>query len=280
MSVQEKMTAIADAIRSKTGGVEALTLDQMAAEITGISAGGTGSNEFKEFIEGSLTEINSAEITKVGANAVYKQTALTKLTLPNCTYLGQDAFNGCSNLAQISLENYTGTAGDYASQNVFFTCTKMETAYLPNCTSLSNGIFQKCTSLRNLTVSPEITHVNGTALRETAIEEFVYPSVVELKNNVFYGCPNLKKVDITNSSWNVESNVCQNAAVLETFILRSPTMRPLNGTNAFAGTPIESGSGYIYVPSALVDSYKAATNWSAYADQIRAIEDYPEITGG
>ena len=33
MSVNEKMTAIADAIRDKTGGTEALTLDDMAAEI-------------------------------------------------------------------------------------------------------------------------------------------------------------------------------------------------------------------------------------------------------
>lgn len=45
-------------------------------------------------------------------------------------------------------------------------------------------------------------------------------------------------------------------------------------------TPMKSGTGYIYVPAALVDSYKAATNWSTYADQIRAIEDYPDITGG
>jgi hypothetical protein len=53
-----------------------------------------------------------------------------------------------------------------------------------------------------------------------------------------------------------------------------------NKTNIFASTPIASGTGYIYVPAALVDSYKGATNWSTYAAQIRAIEDYPEITGG
>ena len=57
-------------------------------------------------------------------------------------------------------------------------------------------------------------------------------------------------------------------------------MATLANTNAFTNTPIKSGAGYIYVPAALVDSYKAATNWSVYADQIRAIEDYPDITGG
>ena len=50
--------------------------------------------------------------------------------------------------------------------------------------------------------------------------------------------------------------------------------------DAVSYTKISSGSGYIYVPAALVDGYKAAGNWQNYADQIRAIEDYPEITGG
>lgn len=39
-------------------------------------------------------------------------------------------------------------------------------------------------------------------------------------------------------------------------------------------TAIESGTGYIYVPAALVDAYKTADVWSAYADQFRALEDY------
>lgn len=40
MSVNEKMTAIADAIRGKTGGASPLTLDQMAEAIASIQAGG------------------------------------------------------------------------------------------------------------------------------------------------------------------------------------------------------------------------------------------------
>ena len=48
----------------------------------------------------------------------------------------------------------------------------------------------------------------------------------------------------------------------------------LSNTSAFNSTPITFGTGYIYAPRALVDSYKAATNWSTYADQICALEDY------
>lgn len=48
MSVNEKMKAIADAIRGKTGGTDSLTLDQMAAAIAGIETGGGGSMESGE----------------------------------------------------------------------------------------------------------------------------------------------------------------------------------------------------------------------------------------
>lgn len=40
MALIDKLTAIADAVRAKTGGTELLTLDQMAAAIGGISGGG------------------------------------------------------------------------------------------------------------------------------------------------------------------------------------------------------------------------------------------------
>lgn len=40
MALTDKLTAIADAIRTKTGSTSALTLDQMATEINGIGVGG------------------------------------------------------------------------------------------------------------------------------------------------------------------------------------------------------------------------------------------------
>lgn len=48
MSVQEKMTAIADAIREKTGGTDALTMDGMAAAIPAVHAAGAKS-EYDRF---------------------------------------------------------------------------------------------------------------------------------------------------------------------------------------------------------------------------------------
>ena len=53
MSINDKMTAIANAIRTKTGGTDALTLDGMASAIAGIELGG-GGTELPSF----LSEIN------------------------------------------------------------------------------------------------------------------------------------------------------------------------------------------------------------------------------
>lgn len=47
----------------------------------------------------------------------------------------------------------------------------------------------------------------------------------------------------------------------------------------FVGTGFDTTTS-IYVPKNSIDLYKAATNWTIYSDCYKAIEDYPEITGG
>jgi hypothetical protein len=61
-----KLTAIADAIRGKTGKTDGLTLDQMAAEIAGIEAGGGGSGGIGavKFLDVDIT-VDASTTTKV-----------------------------------------------------------------------------------------------------------------------------------------------------------------------------------------------------------------------
>ena len=95
----------------------------------------------------------------------------------------------------------------------------------------------------------------------------------------FMGCSNLAKIDFDVLEEMKDADFYECSA-LTAVIIRSPAVCTMSTSNAFKLTPIASGTGYIYVPAALVDSYKAATNWSVYADQIRAIEAYPDICGG
>lgn len=110
--------------------------------------------------------------------------------------------------------------------------------------------------------------------------DYVNAKVTTIGPNAFSGCVELASVDFPNATL-IGASAFTNCAMLTAVILRNTdAVCDLSNANAFTGTPIASGTGYIYVPSVLVDSYKSADGWSTYTDQIRAIEDYPEIYGG
>ena len=96
---------------------------------------------------------------------------------------------------------------------------------------------------------------------------------------MFNTCMALEKIDLPIVS-SIAGSSFRYCHALTAIILRRTSGVVSLATNALSNTPIASGAGYVYVPAALVDSYKVATNWVTYAEKIRAIEDYPAITGG
>lgn len=162
--------------------------------------------------------------------------------------------------------------GDYA----FASCKELLAVELPNVTKPQNCCFEGCTSLKRIYM-PKANASNSNDIKNlfsscTSLEEICLPA---LKNGGFrmcQECSNLRKVDLPSATY--LHQYCFNASGVDTLILRSATLCTIAGSDVFGGTPIAKGTGYIYVPRALVDSYKAATNWSAYATQFRALEDY------
>ena len=112
----------------------------------------------------------------------------------------------------------------------------------------------------------------------TKLTSVVLPAVQITNANAMLGCSALTKADFSNLQ-HIEHSTFYGDKKFVTLIIRTQAVAKLDATSAFKDTRIAAGTGYVYVPSALVDSYKAATNWSTYANQIRAIEDYPDITG-
>ena len=118
--------------------------------------------------------------------------------------------------------------------------------------SIRQQAFRACSALANVNF-PSVTSVGlGAFWQCTALSKAEFSSCVAFANNAFYGC-----------------------SALTALILRcTDQICTITGT-PFASSTIASGTGYIYVPAALVDQYKAS--WTAYATQFRAIEDYPGI---
>lgn len=192
-------------------------------------------------------------VTSVGAHAFSGANQLTSVSMPKVTSVGGNAFIGCNKLKSVSMPLVTEVG-----ENAFANCTALVEVNLPSLTSISQTAFFNCTSLERVSF-PSVKTISGV--------------------NAFCDSKALTTVDLASVVSITGAQAFTNCKI-SALILRPDTVCTLSGLNTFAGTQIVSGTGYIYVPAALVDSYKAATNWSTYASQIRAIEDYPEICGG
>lgn len=153
----------------------------------------------------------------------------------------------CNNVTIIKLPNAT-TIGNSA----FASCNNLTEVYAPAVDKILSGTFENCTSLVSVTLS-----------RVTAIA-----------SRSFYGCTSLRMMDFQKLTRIADSSVFASCSVFEALILRKEAVVSLGNKSSFTNTPIASGTGYIYVPTALIEDYKVATNWSTYAAQFRALEDY------
>lgn len=125
------------------------------------------------------------------------------------------------------------------------------TVDLPEVISIGMNAFGNCTNLINVSL-PKLSYFSST--------------------NVFNGCSSLTKLDFPKLS-KIQSASFNNCTSLTTVVLRNPSVCTLVNVNAFNNTPIAKGTGYIYVPDNLVDTYKTTTNWTTYADQIKPISE-------
>lgn len=143
---------------------------------------------------------------------------------------------------------------------------------------ISVGIVER--SISGDYTNARVTTVGAYAFQNcSGLTSVSFPNVTSIGDYAFNAANKLAKADLPKVT-SIGQHSFSAANALEALILRNAEKVCSLGSDAVSYTKISSGSGYIYVPAALVDSYKAAANWQNYADQIRAIEDYPEITGG
>ena len=163
---------------------------------------------------------------------------------------------GNANLTKCILPNVTGELRG----SEFTNCKTLKLINLNSVTSMVAGTFNGCYGLKKVCF-PSLTTITGYGYNfnnNSSLKQVYFPVLTaSLTPSFFNGCK-----------------------VLDTLILGADVVCALSNTNVFNNTPIKSGTGYVYVKKALVEDYKIATNWSTYATQIRAIEDYTEVLEG
>ena len=253
--------------------------------ITGVKVGAfTGTKNLDRVSLPSLREVHYC---------AFQDTAITTLDLPwsELESIGFSAFAGASGLPQnpvfskLTALSNGAFAGTSDKKN-----TDLRTISLPLWTGSSfsegsgfsnsiGGIFAYCTALTSVS-APELQTLPSQMLYYCqALEEAVFPKVSTVNSGVFNYCTNLTKIDLGGAITRLSSAFMASASKVTALILRGVTTVPTLGSTTFSNTPVKTGTCYVYVPKELEATFKVASNWSTYASQIRAIEDYPEICG-
>lgn len=127
--------------------------------------------------------------------------------------------------------------------------TILSSVNCPNVTSVGYMGFQANYMLTSIQL-PRLQSASAYAFGSASyLREVNFPELTSLGHHAFSSC-----------------------GYLETVIIGT-TNCVLNNADAFTGTKIASGTGYIYVPDEAVDAYKVATNWVTYANQIKGISE-------
>lgn len=237
----------------------------------------------------TLTSLEEDGIGIIGDRALYNNTVLTSVNFPNATSIGEYAMAECSAL-QTALVPKLATSGIHAFDN----CTSLESISMPQLATVSNYMFAGCSALSSVSI-PNATRINQYAFQNCKdLTSIDLNGVTNIGDYAFSGSGigTLEITDATSlgtylcqgqrtgivdqhTTVNLASNRFNGANSLCHLILRSTTMCTLT-TNALTGTAIAAGIGWIYVPTDLVATYKAASNWSNYANQIVDISKYPK----
>ena len=181
------------------------------------------------------------------------------------TSIGTYAFQYCYALASITIPNSMISIGDYA----FRYCHTLTSITIPNSMIIiGNYIINDCHALTSITIPNSVKSIRGNAFNNchTLASITIPNSVTSIGTYVFIYCYALASITIPNSVKSIGNYTFAYCRGIAFYDFSSHTSVPtLANTNAF--TNIASDC-QIRVPASLVDAWKAATNWSTYADQI------------
>ncbi len=177
---------------------------------------------WRAYLSAITTLVVESGVTSVGRHAFEGCSNLMNVTVPDSvTSIGDYAFRNCSNLTSARIPDGVTNIGD----SVFNGCSSLTSARIPDSvTSIGDYAFYDCSSLTSVTIPDSVTNIGSSAFSGcgSLTSVTIGNSVTSIGSGAFYGCSNIKNVhyngDIESwlgiefASWS--SNPCSNGSNL------------------------------------------------------------------
>ena len=168
----------------------------------------------------------------------------------------------------INLDNSASFVASFAFQND----NTIKTVNLLYATSVGDRAFYGCQELSQVSL-PMCSYIRGNAFYQcTSLSQLSLPICSSIGMYAIYFCNRLSQLSLPVCS-SIGAYAFGFCTMLSIITLGYSGVCSLAGSNVFNYTPIASGTGSIYVPASLVDSYKSATNWSYFSTRIFPIPE-------
>lgn len=238
---------------------------------------GTGEDTLLKALRNEVTSVSDDTLTSIRSYGLAYMTALTSVSFPNLQTINSYAFYNDSKLVMNGwIFPKAKTIGNYAFRYNYGLTGEVT---LPSTvTSIGQYSFASCKNMTKFTATGAITtlgtytFVGASADHKMTVTEIHMPNLgTGIALNLNFGsttaanaCQQLKICDVGKAK-SIAANTFANCYALDTLILRRTSVTTLANVSAFLNTPMRgrnSMTGTIYVPEALIDTYKAASVWS------------------
>lgn len=265
---------IADAIRAKTGSAALLTPAQMAPAIESIPV---SEDTLLKALRNQVTSVSDDTLTSIRSMGLAYMTALTSVSFPELQTINTYAFYDDYNLLMDGWQfPKAKSIGNYAFRYCYGLTGDV---VLPSTvTSIGMYSFANCDGMETFTATGAISNLgtytfNGASGHVMALRECHMPNLgTSIALNLNWGsataanaCQHLEVCDIGKAK-SIAANTFANCYKLQTLIMRrTGSITTCANVSAFLNTPLRGRNSLtadIYVPSALIDSYKAASVWT------------------
>ena len=205
-------------------------------------------------------------VTRISTGAFYNCYSLASITIPDgVTSISNSAFYNCYSLASITIPSSVTSISSYA----FYDCYSLASITIPSSvTSISSYAFYNCYSLASITIPSSVTSIDNYAFNNCySLASIIIPDgVTSISTRAFNRCYSLVSITIPDGVTSIGSDAFNSCYGMKYYDFTALTAVPtLDNANAFTGIAADCE---IRVPASLLDEWRAAANWSTYADYI------------